>query len=60
MNDRIRTEIELDKYSDTLERQIGKYERLYDLWLNTNPEIALRLGQTLDALYASRHKETME
>ena len=57
MNDRIRTEIELDKYSDMLEREIGKYERLYDLWLNTNPEIALRLGQRLDALYASRNKE---
>jgi hypothetical protein len=60
MNDRIRTEIELDKYSDMLEREIGKYERLYDLWLNTNPEIALMLGQRLDALYVSRNKERKE
>jgi hypothetical protein len=60
MNDRIRTEIELDKYSDMLEREIGKYERLYDLSLNTNPEIALRLAQRLDALYASRNKERKE
>jgi hypothetical protein len=60
MNDRIRTEIELDRYSGMLQHEIGKYERLYDLWLSTNPEIALRLGQRLEALYASRNKEGSE
>jgi hypothetical protein len=29
-------------------------------YLNTNPEIALRLGQRLDALYASRNKGRRE
>jgi hypothetical protein len=61
MNDRIGQQAtDLDQYSNSVEREIQRYERLYDLYLHANPHIAIMLAASLDALYASRRKVRKE
>lgn len=61
MNDRVEeTAIRLDRYGTSLEREIQRYERLFALYVDANPNIAIMLAGRLDALYASRRKERKE
>jgi hypothetical protein len=61
MNDRVeQTGIQLDQYGTSLEREIQRYERLYDLYIDANPDIAIMLAERLDTLCARRRKENKE
>lgn len=47
---------ELDVYATVLEHKIRKYQRLFDTFIQTDPDRALLLAAILDGLYSQRRE----